>query len=71
MAGDEKIRLQFDVSQEGLKQIDELKLKSGASTRAELFKKVIKLNAFILQKQQEGYELVLVKGDEKTIVKFI
>jgi len=59
-----KIRLQFDVTQEALEEIDALKELAGASTRAELLRDALRLYALSVQKGLDGYELQLRKGEE-------
>ncbi len=49
-----KERLVFEVSPEALKLFDELRVKTGASTRAELFKNILKFSAASLDDLEAG-----------------
>jgi len=64
MKKSKKIRLQFDVTQETLEEIDMLKELAGTTTRAELLRDALRLYALSVQKSLDGYELQLRKGDE-------
>ena len=57
----EKQRLQFDVTPDTLAAIEDLKRESGATTRAEVFRKALKLYALTLKRIAEGYELQFKK----------
>ncbi len=57
-----KQRIQFDLTPEALKALDELKDISQATTRAELIKNSLRLFAWFLEKRIDGYDLLLRKG---------
>ena len=61
-------RIAFDVEKETLKQIDELIKKTGAASRAELFRDSLRLYSWWTEKQDEGYDVVLRKDGEDTVV---
>jgi metal-responsive CopG/Arc/MetJ family transcriptional regulator len=64
----EEKRIAFDVEPEALKQIDELMEKTGTTSRAELFRDSLRLFSWWTEKQNEGYEVVLRKDGEDTVV---
>lgn len=66
-----KHRLQFDVSEETLTEIDGLKQQTGAATRAELLREALKLLAWYRKKKSEGYSLEVTKGDERKEVELV
>lgn len=61
-------RIAFDVEPKALKQIDELAEKTGAASRADLFRDSLRLFSWWTEKQDEGYDVVLRKDGEDTVV---
>lgn len=59
-----KQRIQFDLTPQALKALDELKDISQATTRAELIKNSLRLFAWFLEKRIDGYDLLLRKGKD-------
>lgn len=60
----EKHRLQFDLTPEALKSLDELKDQAKAATRAEVVRNALRLYAWYLTQHSQGYNVQLRKGDE-------
>ena len=58
----EKHRLQFDLSGEQLEQLDALKDRAHAVTRAELVRDALRIYNWLLEQRDAGYELELRKG---------
>jgi hypothetical protein len=54
-----KERLIFEVNPEALKLFDELRVRSGASTRAELFRNLLRYASASLDDIEEGYTPLL------------
>jgi metal-responsive CopG/Arc/MetJ family transcriptional regulator len=63
-----KKRIAFDVEKETLEQIDDLVILTGAASRAELFRDSLRLFEWMTKQQNAGYEIVLKKGDDETVV---
>jgi hypothetical protein len=64
-----KKRLQFDVSEETLADIDGLKTEVGVRTRASLLREALKVYGTILRKQQDGFDVVFKKdGESQTLL---
>ena len=61
-------RIAFDVEKETLKQIDALIEKTGCANRADLFRDSLRLFSWWTEKQDEGYDVVLRKDGEDTVV---
>lgn len=66
-----KHRLQFDISPEALKELDQLREESGAATRAELLRNALRVYSWFLEHRREGFRLVLEKGSERTQVELL
>ena len=60
-----KHRLQFDFSEEALKQLDELKDAAGVGTRAELIRQALRLLQWTLTETQDNKATILVERDGK------
>ena len=58
-----KQRLQFDVTHDTLREIDTLKEKLGATTRAELFREALKILAWYHGKRSKGFVIQAKKGN--------
>ena len=65
---DKKKRIAFDVEKETLAQIDDLMEKTACATRAELFRDSLRLMGWWVDKQDDGYEVVLKKDGEEFAV---
>lgn len=63
--GEKKTRLQFDVTADTLKTLDELRELSGVTTRAELFRRALKLYGWVLEQQEQGKKVIVKDGDEQ------
>mgnify|MGYP000400755787 CR=1 FL=1 len=63
-----KVRLNFDVTEVTLREIDEAVKLVNVPTRARLFRDALRLFMLVKLKQKEGYEVQLVKGDKKETV---
>ena len=61
-------RIAFDVEKKTLEQIDELVEKTGCTSRADLFRDSLRLFSWWTEKQDEGYEVVLRKDGESTVI---
>ena len=61
-------RIAFDIEKETLEQIDELVKKTGCTGRADLFRDSLRLFSWWTEKQDEGYEVVLRKDGESTVI---
>jgi len=61
-------QIAFDVEKETLAQIDDLVVLTGAASRAELFRDSLRLFAWMVEQQNEGYEIILKRGDEETAI---
>ena len=60
-----KHRLQFDFSEEALKQLDELKDAAGLGTRAELIRQALRLLQWTLTETKDNNATILVERDGK------
>ncbi len=63
-----KQKIAFGVEAETLGQIDALMVKTGSANRAELFRNSLRLFAWCTEKQDEGYEVILRKDGEDTVI---
>ncbi len=63
-----RTRIAFDVEKEALEQMDELAVKTNSSSRADLFRNALRVYAWWTKKQDEGYDVVLRKDGEDTVV---
>lgn len=59
-----KTRLQFDVTDETLQELNELQSSTGASTRAELLRNALRLYGWFMAQREAGYA-VYTKKNEK------
>ena len=65
---DKKQRLQFDLSAQALRDLDDLKVVVGATTRAELLRKALQMYGVLVAKSNKGYSVLLRRdGDERDI----
>ena len=62
-----KERLVFEVNSEALKLFDELRVRTGANTRSELFKNILKFSSASLDDLEEGYIPLLKDKDENLV----
>ncbi len=69
MAEKSKERLQFDFSQEAIDRLDELKERSGATTRAEAVRNALRAYEWIVNELAPDYIITVTQG-EKEITKF-
>ncbi|PTR10071.1 hypothetical protein C8R32_102160 [Nitrosospira sp. Nsp5] len=63
-----KERLIFEVNPEALKLFDELRVRTGASTRSELFRNLLKFASASVDDLEEGY-IPLLKDKEGNLLK--
>ena len=61
-------RIAFELEDETMDQINELIEKTGAASRADLFRDSLRLYMWWTDKQDEGYDVVLRKDGEDTVV---
>jgi metal-responsive CopG/Arc/MetJ family transcriptional regulator len=66
-----KQRLQFDLSPEALKDLDELREMADVSTRAELIRKALRLYNWFLAQKRDGGEFLVKKGEEVKKIEFL
>ena len=64
-----KKTIAFEVEEETLEQIEELIERTGAVSRAELFRDSLRLYSWWQDKHDEGYDVVLQKDGADTVVK--
>ncbi len=64
-------RVQFILTNEAYEQLREIRERSGLSTNTELFRKAIHLFGWLMSHRREGWELQLVRKDEKMTVAFL
>lgn len=70
-AGTDRVRVQFDFSQEAYDRLQELKDTTEARSNAEVIRKALQVYEWVLTKQQEGYDFQLVKGDRVREVELV
>jgi hypothetical protein len=63
-------RLQFDVSDETLKEIDQVREMTGFSTRAELIRNALRFLQWIIQEMQGNAEFLVERGGQQQRVVF-
>lgn len=63
-------RLQFDASDETLKDIDELREMTGFSTRADLIRNSLRFLQWIIQEMRGGAEFLVERGGQQQRVVF-
>ena len=62
----EKVRLQFDFSEEAVQRLDGLVTATESATRAEVIRNALRVYDYLVRKDKDGYEIELVKeGDGK------
>ena len=62
----EKVRLQFDFSEEAVQRLDGLVTATESATRAEGIRNALRVYDYLVRKDKDGYEIELVKeGDGK------
>ena len=64
---DEKIRLQFDFTKEGVRQLDALKDRLNSPTRADAVRKGLRAADIFTQATQQGYQIILEKDGIRTL----
>ncbi|HWR97290.1 MAG TPA: ribbon-helix-helix protein, CopG family [Candidatus Methanoperedens sp.] len=66
----DKVRLQFDFSQEAVDKLDELKDRLGASSRAEVIRRALALMDRVSTSSQAGAEITIKspKGEKQHLV---
>jgi len=60
----ERSRLQLDFTPQALEDINRMKVKAKVKSTAELARNALRLYEWYLEKQEQGYELLLAKGGE-------
>lgn len=66
-----KKRIQFDLDESTLKELDELVVNNGSSTRAEVIRKALKLYSVCNEAINEGKNVVLKGNGEETLLLII
>ena len=61
-------RLQFDFSEKRVKSLAKLAKATEATSNAEVVRRALKVNEFIIDKSLSGFEVALVKDDERIII---
>lgn len=61
-------RLAFDFPERELEEFDALKIEARVTTRAELLRNALRLYKWFVEKRTAGYEVVLRKGNDETVV---
>jgi hypothetical protein len=59
-----RVRLAFDVPRADAKEIDAIKERTGAATRSEVFRHAIRVYKWLLDKNADGYQIIVQKGDD-------
>lgn len=63
-----KTRLQFDVNETQLAELDELKGDAGAASRAEVVRDALRLYRWVIDKRRDGHTLKLYKNGKSETV---
>jgi len=63
MKTENKARVQFDFSKESLNKLDNLVIKTGVSTRAELIRRALSLYSEIVEAENRNAKLVIREKD--------
>jgi metal-responsive CopG/Arc/MetJ family transcriptional regulator len=63
MNGKDKTRVQFDFSNDSLKRLDKLVIKTGATTRAELIRKALALYSEVLDAEERSAKFMFRESD--------
>jgi metal-responsive CopG/Arc/MetJ family transcriptional regulator len=66
-----KHRLQFDLTPEALKQLDEIKNKANLNTRAEVVRNALRLYTWCLDKKAEGFQFQIKKDSQYKDLEFL
>lgn len=66
-----KKRVQLDLEEDQIAQLDKLKVRSRSTSRAEVVKNSLRLYEWFLAQKDDGWEIALVKDDEEKIVELV
>ncbi len=66
-----KHRIQFDITQDALAELDKLVVKANTSTRAEAVRNALKFYAWYLSKKKDGFDFLVRKGDDEWVVELL
>lgn len=61
----DKKRIQFDFTTEALDDLDDLKLRTKSTNRAEVIRRALRFFDYAVSKAEEGYSCEMVKGKKK------
>lgn len=63
-------RIQFEFSPDALERLNKLKEKTDANSYAELVRNALRIYEWVIDQQDEGWEVALAKGDTVKTIKF-
>lgn len=61
-------RIQFDFSPEAFERLEKIAKIMDATSKAEVIRRSLRLQEFLIDKQQEGYNVCLKKGNDVLIL---